>query len=104
MNRETDSLQDQLLQYETRRHFFERCGIGVGSMALGSLVGQGIDAEQAIADPADAIRNPLAPKQPHFPAKAKSIIFLFMAGGPSQLEMWDYKPKLAELNGQMKWI
>ena len=100
MNRETDSLQDQLLQYETRRHFFERCGIGVGSMALGSLVGQGIDAEQAIADPADAIRNPLAPKQPHFPAKAKSIIFLFMAGGPSQLEMWDYKPKLAELNGQ----
>jgi hypothetical protein len=44
--------------------------------------------------------NPLAPKAPHFPAKAKNVIFLFMAGGPSQLEMWDHKPKLAELNGQ----
>ena len=46
------------------------------------------------------LANPLAPKPTHFPAKAKNIIFLFMAGGPSQLELFDYKPKLNELNGQ----
>jgi uncharacterized protein (DUF1501 family) len=44
--------------------------------------------------------GPLAPKPTHFPARAKNIIYLFMAGGPSQLELFDYKPKLAELNGQ----
>lgn len=82
-------------QRETRRHFFSRCGVGVGSIALSSLM-----AAKADAAPSGAIRSPLAPKQPHFPAKAKSIIYLFMAGGPSQLEMWDYKPKLTELNGK----
>lgn len=85
----------QSLQQATRRHFFSRCGIGVGSMALGSLL-----ARQATAEPTAAIRNPLAPKPPHFPAPATNVIFLFMAGGPSQLEMFDYKPKLTELNGQ----
>ncbi len=83
------------LQQQTRRHFFSRCGVGVGSIALGSLLHRAADAEPALA-----AQNPLAPKPPHFPAKAKSIIYLFMAGGPSQLEMWDHKPKLAELNGQ----
>ena len=62
-------------------------------MALGSLIGNR-------ATIADETANPLAPKLPHFPAKAKSVIYLFMAGGPSQLEMWDHKPKLAELNGK----
>ena len=86
--------QQQQLQSETRRHFFSRCGVGVGSMALGSLLQRdGKAADHRIA-------NPLEPKQPHFPAKAKNVIFLFMAGGPSQLEMWDYKPRLGELNGQ----
>ncbi len=80
---------------ETRRHFFSRCGVGVGSIALSSLM-----RRDARAAPESSIRNPLAPKPPHFPAKTKSIIYLFMAGGPSQLEMWDYKPKLAELNGK----
>ncbi len=82
------------LQAETRRHFFSRCGVGVGSIALSSLLRS--DAQSA----GISVRNPLAPRPPHFPAQAKSIIYLFMAGGPSQLEMWDYKPKLAELNGQ----
>src|SRR5207249_10433248 len=45
-------------------------------------------------------QNPQTQKKPHFPAKAKSVIYLFMAGGPSQLELFDYKPKLQELNGQ----
>jgi hypothetical protein len=83
------------LQQSTRRHFFSRCGVGVGGMALASLM-----ARQSAADPDAAIRNPLAPKPPNFPAKATNVIFLFMAGGPSQLEMFDYKPKLTELNGQ----
>jgi Protein of unknown function (DUF1501) len=79
----------------TRRHFFSRCSMGVGSVALASLMGgRGIGARAARA------RHPLEPKPPHFPARAKNVIFLFMAGGPSQLEMWDYKPKLTELNGQ----
>src|SRR5688572_864330 len=65
-------------------------------MALASLL-----ADRSTAETTDGkLRNPLAPKAPHFPAKAKSVIFLFMAGGPSQLEMFEHKPKLSELNGQ----
>jgi hypothetical protein len=73
------------LLHQTRRHFFSRCGIGVGSMALSSLMAR------------DAA---LAPKKTHFPAKAKNVIFLFMAGGPSQLETFEYKPLLTKLNGK----
>src|SRR5882724_6429075 len=76
----------------TRRHFFERCGLGIGSMALASLMGS------SRASGSDA--NPLAPKAGHFPAKARSVIYLFMAGGPSQFELFEPKPKLQELHGQ----
>jgi hypothetical protein len=62
-------------------------------MALGSLL-----AREGNAAP--ALRNPLAPKKTHFPAKAKNVIYLFMAGGPSQLETFDYKPQLTALNGK----
>src|SRR3954466_5824969 len=91
MNTATD-----LEKYITRRHFFSKCGLGLGSIALASLLG-----EQKVLG-ADDLRlvNPMAPKAPHFPAKAKNVIFLFRAGGPSQLELFDYKPKLVELNGQ----
>ena len=87
--------RNDLLLEQTRRHFFGQCAVGLGSMALGSLLGDGARAASA-----SAIVNPLAPKAPHFPAKAKSVIYLFMAGGPSQLELFDYKPKLVELNDQ----
>src|SRR5437763_543144 len=80
----------------TRRHFFSRCGIGLGSIALASLLSE----QRLFAADAPKLVNPLAPKPPHFPARAKNVIFLFMAGGPSQLELFDYKPKLIELNGQ----
>jgi hypothetical protein len=76
------------LLHQTRRHFFSRCSVGVGSIALNSLM----------AEP--ATRNPLLPKKTHFPAKAKNVIFLFMAGGPSQLDMFEHKPQLTRLNGQ----
>lgn len=79
----------------TRRHFFSRCSMGIGSIALASLLGK-----HGLAAPAKTMRNPLKPKPGHFPAKAKNVIFLFMAGGPSQLDLFEHKPKLTELNGR----
>jgi hypothetical protein len=78
---------------QTRRHFFRDCGIGLGQMALASLL-----AREACAG--EAAQNPTAPKEPHFAPRAKRVIYLFMAGAPSQLDMFDYKPKLAELEGK----
>jgi hypothetical protein len=78
----------------TRRWFFEQCGVGLGAIALGSLFRQ--NGWAAPAAPA----NPLASKQPHFPGKAKRVIFLFMAGAPSHLELFDNKPALTKWNGQ----
>ena len=78
------------LLLQTRRHFFGQCAVGLGSVALAS------PASTRAAPPRTTAPcvNPLAPKKPHFPAKAKRVIFLFMAGGPSQLELFDHKPKL----------
>ncbi len=84
------------LQHLTRRHFFSRCGLGLGSIALASL----LDERRLCGATAAALSDPLRPKPPHFAPRAKSVIYLFMAGGPSQLELFDYKPKLIELNGQ----
>jgi hypothetical protein len=87
--------ESEMLCATTRRHFFSQCALGLGSIALGTLLNERLGA----AEPAK-LANPFAPKPPHFPARAKNIIYLFMAGGPSQLELFDYKPKLVELNGQ----
>ncbi|HKQ39693.1 MAG TPA: DUF1501 domain-containing protein [Verrucomicrobiae bacterium] len=73
----------------TRRWFFRQCGVGLGSIALSSLLRANIPA-----------KNPLAVRQPHHEAKAKRVIFLFMGGAPSQLDMFDYKPMLAKYNGK----
>ncbi len=87
-----DLTERHLLQ-QTRRHFFRDCGIGVGSMALASLFGQ--DASAAIA-----ALSPTAPRQPYFEPRAKRVIFLFQAGGPSQLELFEPKPELQKYDGQ----
>jgi len=79
----------------TRRQFFSRCGVGLGSIALASLMNDSL-----LADAPRDMAHPLSPRPAHFKPKAKNIIYLFMAGGPSQLELWDYKPKLIELNGE----
>ena len=79
----------------TRRWFFEQCGVGLGAIALGRLFQQSGWANSLPAP------NPLAPKQPPFPAKAKNVIYLFMAGAPSHLELFDYKPELAKWNGKL---
>ena len=80
----------------TRRDFLSRAGAGFGALALAYLLQQ----EQLGATPTDAVTDPLAPKPPHFKAKAKSVIFLFMEGGPSHLDTFDPKPRLREMAGQ----
>jgi hypothetical protein len=76
-----------------RRWFLKECGVGLGAIALGQLAG----ARPAVAAAAD----PLAPKQPHFSPRAKNVIFLFMAGAPSHLELFDHKPQLAKYDGTL---
>jgi len=82
----------------TRRHFLQDCRIGLGGMALASLLAEGNG--QAGAAERTAGGDPLAIRPTHFPAKAKNVIFLFMAGGPSQFELFEPKEKLQELGGQ----
>ena len=90
MNRE-----DLLLQFETRRHFFNRCGLGLGKLALLSLLSDG----KVLAEPA-AADNPMQAKPGHFPSKVRNVIYLFMAGAPSQFELYDFKPTLQKYNNQ----
>lgn len=86
------------IQQSTRRHFFRDCGIGVGKIALASLMAGG--TSQAFGASSIDDSNPIAVKAPHFAPTAKRVIYLFMAGAPSQLDLFDYKPKLTELEGQ----
>src|SRR5438552_1380877 len=81
--------------YLTRRWFLRECGLGIAGIAAGSLLAKEGQAS-AIAQ-----NNPLAPRAPHFPAKAKRVIYIFQAGAPSHLELFDYKPELAKRNGQL---
>jgi hypothetical protein len=86
-----------------RRHFFHECGVGVGKLALASLLSGGAVASTrrpVAAEEGPGINTSLAPRPSHFPAKAKAVIHLFMAGAPSQLDLFDYKPKLAEYEGK----
>jgi hypothetical protein len=76
-----------------RRWFLRDCGVGLGGVALGSLLSQ----EQAAASSA----RTLAPRVPHFAPTAKRVIYLFMAGAPSHLDLFDYKPELAKRNGTL---
>src|SRR5712691_8242847 len=72
-------------QQIARRWFLQQCGVGLGAMALGQLL--------------SAAENPLAPKKPPLAPKAKNVIFLFMAGAPSHLELFDKRPQLAKFDG-----
>jgi uncharacterized protein (DUF1501 family) len=84
----------------TRRYFFRECGIGVGKIALAGLLTDAFTAS-AFGSPGPGVaHNPLAPKSPHFPPKAKRVIHLFMAGAPSQLDLFDPKPALTKLEGK----
>lgn len=95
MNEQHRKHENELLQLKTRRHFFEKCGVGLGSIALGSLLA----SEQATAAP--ATKHAMAPRPPHFRPRAKAVIFMFMAGGPSQLDLFDDKPMLRKHHGSL---
>ena len=79
------------IQNATRRHFLKQTFAGLGGIALGSLVNPSL---------ASSISDPLAPKKPHFPAKAKNVIYLHLTGSPPNLDMYDYKPELIKRDGQ----
>ena len=70
------NIEDLALRAQTRRHFFRDCGMGIGKVALASLVGERVYAGM------------------HHPAKVDHVIYMFMCGAPSQLELFDYKPEL----------
>jgi hypothetical protein len=84
MNLDKD-LSQELLKASTRRHFFKQTGFGIGAAALGNVLN------------ADTVTSA---KGPMFPGKAKSIIYLFMAGAPSQVDLFDFKPTLQKYDGQ----
>jgi hypothetical protein len=99
-------LQVAILQAQTRRHFLRSFGGGIGSLFLGSSLAN----YAAAADPSGGERSnlsfardaatPLSELSPQFPAKVRRVIYLHMAGAPSQLELFDYKPELRRLDGQ----
>jgi uncharacterized protein (DUF1501 family) len=91
------------LALATRRHFLKQCGLGLGGLALGAFLGNchtNNGSARAAATPVIDPMHPLAPRPPHFPGKAKSVIYLHMAGAPSHLELFDFKPELSKLDGQ----
>ena len=97
MKPSSDSTELEQANQISRRYFIGQCGIGLGAIALAHLLsGTGRAAESNAEQ-----TNPLAPKRPHHPPKAKNVIFLFMAGGPSHLELFDNKPELAKFNGTL---
>jgi len=81
----------------SRRELLKRAACGFGELALLGLMGGDLSAAEP--NPAGST-NPLAARQSHFPPRAKQVIFLFMHGGVSHVDTFDYKPKLAEMNGQ----
>ncbi len=84
----------------SRRDFLVRAGAGFGTLALGALLRRDASAEQEFRRPVIDPLNPFSERQPHFAPKAKSVIFLYMVGGPSHVDTFDYKPELQKLDGK----
>lgn len=97
-----DNEYDQfLLRKMTRRILFKEMGYGIGGMALSSLLADSLFGSMLPTMQEGGDADPMAPKKPHFPGKAKSIIYLFMAGAPSQVDMFDPKPTLVKFDGDL---
>ncbi len=100
-------MQKEATDNTSRRWFLEQCGVGLGAIAANSLLTQAGYAATQNPQSASSYghnpqsNNPLAPKQPHFKPKAKNVIYLFMAGGPSHIELFDNKPALAKFDGTL---
>jgi Protein of unknown function (DUF1501) len=97
-------LHQHQAELNTRRLFLKTCTMGLGAAAMGGFLsacggntGSASKAPQILFDP----NNPLTPRPPHFAGKAKAVIYLHMAGAPSQLDLFDYKPALHKLDGQL---
>jgi len=86
----------------SRRWFLRECGIGLGKIGLATLLTDAFAAKSLAAARSSGINaaDPMAPKPPHYPGKARAVIHLFMAGAPSQLDLFDYKPDLKKLEGK----
>src|SRR5713101_7680973 len=95
MNCQTHLYRQHDTQLVTRRWFFRDCAVGLGALALAELLGAKVAAGPVQTD------DPLSPRKPHHAAKAKRVVYLFMAGGPSHLEMFDNKPQLAKFSGTL---
>src|SRR3982750_1790387 len=85
-------MDHRTLRAITRRHFFKQSGFGIGGVALSALLDDRLFGSQ--------IEGPFVPRAPHFAPKAKQIIYLFMAGAPTQLDLFDNKPALQRFDGQ----
>jgi hypothetical protein len=85
------------LANSTRRHFLQSSGLGVGAMALSSIL---TDEGYAAPTPASETADPTAARAPHFPAKAKRVVYLHMTGSPPNLDIFDYKPELVKRTGE----
>src|SRR5438477_7684538 len=85
--------REQFQKIQSRRKFFQECAGGIGIIALAQLLEQ--EGRGAVPE-----TNPLAPRAPHFAPKAKNVIFMFMEGGPSQLDLFDPKPELQKWDGK----
>src|SRR5205809_6236724 len=86
------NLREEKLLGVTRRHFLQNCSVGLGGVALSSVLGRSVFAQES--------DNPLAPRNTHFRARAKNVIYLHMAGSPPHLDLFDYKPELVKHDGQ----
>jgi hypothetical protein len=93
MNCQSHLYQGQDPKAVTRRWFFHQCGVGLGAIALGRLLQESGYAIEA--------RDPLAARKPHHAPRAKRVIYLFMAGAPSHLELFDHKPALTKFDGTL---
>src|SRR5882724_1846072 len=83
-----------------RRDFLGHLGSGLGGIALVSLLAEKARADRSPIRPAIRPDAPLAPRPPHFPAKAKRVLHIFCSGACSHLDTWDYKPELTKRHGQ----
>src|SRR5690606_13827013 len=88
------------LRQVSRRHFLSESAAGLGAIALGGLLG-GCVSKDPTQQQLQAALDPMSPRPPHFPGKAKRVIYMHMAGAPSQLELFDYKPELQKLDNQL---
>src|SRR5579871_1254764 len=101
MNKEPHLIASPHPVYPSRREFLRRTGSGFGLLALlGLLESQSLRSASGSPEAGARLAHPMAPRPGHFPARATSVIWLFMNGGPSQVDTWDYKPDLEKHDGQ----